>query len=58
MTQVQISDDVLEDLAAGAWFYEIQEAGLGEYFYTCLRSYIERIQRILILPAKPFQNGF
>jgi hypothetical protein len=44
MIQVQISDDALEDLAAGAWFYEIQEAGLGEYFSTCLRSDIEGLK--------------
>ena len=44
MIQVQISDDALEDLAAGAWFYESQEAGLGDYFSTCLRSDIESLK--------------
>ena len=32
MIQIRISDDAFADLDEGFWFYEIQEAGLGDYF--------------------------
>ena len=30
MIRIQISDEALEDLDEGFWFYEAQEAGLGD----------------------------
>jgi hypothetical protein len=36
MIRVAISDDDLEDLHKGFWFYERQEIELGDYFTTCL----------------------
>jgi len=38
MIQILISDDALEDLADGFWFYEAQEPGIGDYFASCLRG--------------------
>ena len=32
MKEIQLSTGALEDLNEGCWFYEIQEAGLGDYF--------------------------
>ena len=44
MIDVQISEDALQDLNEGFWFYEAQKAGLGEYFATCLRSDIDGLR--------------
>ena len=44
MTAIRISDDALEDLDEGFWFYESQERGLGDYFATCLRADIESLR--------------
>jgi hypothetical protein len=41
MVHLQISDDALDDLTEGYWFYESQEAGLGDYFTSCLRADIQ-----------------
>jgi len=30
MIRIRISDDALEDLTEGFWFYEAQEPGLGD----------------------------
>lgn len=43
MKDIRISDDALEDLADGCDFYDAQEAGVGEYFISCLRSDIQRL---------------
>ena len=44
MIRIRISDDALEDLASGFWFYESQEAGLGDYFSSQLKADIQRLQ--------------
>jgi plasmid stabilization system protein ParE len=44
MMPVAISDDALVDLNEGFWFYEDQQAGLGEYFLSCLRADIEGLK--------------
>lgn len=44
MIQVGISDDALEDLHDGFWFYEDQDIGLGDYFSSCLRGDIEGLK--------------
>ena len=44
MSQVRISDDALQDLSDGFLFYETQQAGLGDYFVTCLRADIEGLR--------------
>ena len=41
MIPIRISEDALQDLNEGFLFYEAQEAGLGDYFVTCLRADIE-----------------
>jgi hypothetical protein len=41
MITIRISEDALEDLNDGYLFYETQQAGLGEYFASCLRADIE-----------------
>ncbi len=44
MNQIKISDEAIQDLNDGYWFYEIQEKGLGDYFANSLRSEIDRLQ--------------
>jgi hypothetical protein len=44
MIRVRISEDALQDLNDGFLFYEAQEAGLGDYFATCLRADIEGLR--------------
>lgn len=44
MIDIKISEDALQDLNDGFFFYEAQEAGLGDYFTTCLRADIEGLR--------------
>lgn len=44
MRDVEISEDALEDLKLGYFFYEAQETGLGEYFTACLRADVEGLR--------------
>ena len=44
MIGIRISEDALEDLNEAFWFYESQEAGLGSYFTTHLKSDIEGLK--------------
>jgi len=44
MIGIRISEDALEDLNEAFWFYESQEAGLGAYFTTHLKSDIEGLK--------------
>lgn len=41
--RIRILKSAQEDLKEGCWFYESQEAGLGDYFLDALTSDIERI---------------
>ena len=45
MIQVVISDDALDDLNVGFWFYETQQAGMGDYFADKLRNEIESLKQ-------------
>lgn len=44
MIRIRISDDALDDLNHGFLLYEVQEAGLGDYFTSCLRADIEGLR--------------
>jgi len=44
MISISISEDAFRDLQDGFAFYEAQEAGLGDYFATCLRADIESLR--------------
>lgn len=44
MIPIRISDDAFADLDDGYWFYELQDAGLGDYFANTLRSDIEGLR--------------
>jgi plasmid stabilization system protein ParE len=44
MITVRISDEALDDLQDGFWFYEAQEVGVGDYFIACLRADIEGLK--------------
>lgn len=44
MIEIRISDDAFADLDEGFWFYELQDAGLGDYFANKLRSDIEGLK--------------
>ena len=44
MITIRIADEALNDLDEGFWFYELQEAGLGGYFASCLRGDIQGLQ--------------
>ncbi|HRQ87935.1 MAG TPA: type II toxin-antitoxin system RelE/ParE family toxin [Bacteroidia bacterium] len=42
--RIRIADDAFADLDDGYWFYELQDAGLGDYFASALRSDIEGLR--------------
>ena len=44
MIRVQISEDALQDLNDGWFFYEAQSPGLGDYFAKCLKEDIEGLK--------------
>lgn len=44
MMMIRISDEAFADLDDGYWFYEEQEAGIGDYFATTLRGEIEELR--------------
>ena len=44
MIAIRISEDALRDLDDGFAFYEVQEAGLGDYFASYLRADIESLR--------------
>ena len=44
MIRIAITSDALEDLNEGFLFYDLQEAGLGEYFSDSLKSDIEGLK--------------
>jgi len=44
MIRIRISDEAFADLEEGYWFYELQEAGLGEYFAAELRADVEGLR--------------
>ena len=44
MIRIRISDEALEELTEGFWFYEGQEPGLGDYFSSHLRADIEGLK--------------
>jgi len=42
--KVRIAQEALDDLNEGFWFYEAQEAGLGDYFSSCIHGDIEGLK--------------
>jgi plasmid stabilization system protein ParE len=44
MIKIRISNEALGDLDDGFWFYDAQEAGLGDYFASQLRADIEGLK--------------
>ena len=44
MITIKISDEALDDFGEGFRFYESHEAGLGDYFASCLRGDIEGLR--------------
>ena len=44
MIKIRISNDALDVLAGGFWFYESQETGLGDYFSSQLKADIEGLR--------------
>ena len=44
MIRITISEDALPDLNDGFLFYEAQQAGLGDYFASCLRADVESLR--------------
>ncbi len=44
MIRIRISEEALDDLDDGYWFYEIQESGLGDYFASTLKAEIEGLR--------------
>ena len=43
MNRIRISEEAFADLDEGYWFYEVQEAGIGDYFASTLRGEIEEL---------------
>ncbi len=44
MISIRISDEALDDLDDGFWFYEAQETGLGDYFASQLSADIDGLK--------------
>lgn len=44
MIKIRISNEALDDLADGFWFYEAQDEGLGDYFASQLKADIEGLK--------------
>ena len=52
--KVQILNEAEQDLLEGFWFYEAQEAGLGDYFLDTLFSDIDSLQLYAGIHARHF----
>lgn len=57
MTEVRISDDALDDLDEGFWFYETQEPGLGDHFARHLVADIDGLKGTAGIHKKD-RNGY
>lgn len=44
MISIRIETDAFSDLEDGYWFYENQEAGVGDYFASTLRAEIDELR--------------
>ena len=44
MIAIRLADEAHDDLGEGFRFYESHEAGLGDYFASCLRGDIEGLR--------------
>jgi len=55
--KIRILKSAQEDLREGYWFYECQEAGLGDYFLDSLNSDIESLNKNLITHVIPAVSG-
>ncbi len=42
--RVELRDEAREDLADGAWFYDRQKEGLGDYFIDCVASDLAKLE--------------
>lgn len=42
--RIRLTEDALDDLNEGFWFYEIQGSGLGDYFASSVRAEIESLK--------------
>ena len=47
--RVELRDEAREDLAKGAWFYERQSTGLGDYFLDSLRTDLKGLESPLVI---------
>ena len=53
MIKVRISDEALQDLADGFWFYEAQEPGLGDTLPVASRAISKASKSPAASTAKP-----
>jgi plasmid stabilization system protein ParE len=51
-----MTEPAKNDLEGGYWFYEVQQAGLGDYFLHSLQSDIDSLLVFAGVHAKPFRN--
>ncbi len=56
MNSIGISDEALEDLDDGFWFYEKKEPGLGDYFTNHLMADIEGLKVTGGIHRQPYRN--
>jgi plasmid stabilization system protein ParE len=54
--RIVITEPAKIDLEEGFWFYEEQQAGLGDYFLSSLQSDIDSLLIFAGVHAKPYQN--
>jgi plasmid stabilization system protein ParE len=56
MIKIRISREALDDLNEGFQFYEIQEAGLGEYFSSQIRADIDGLKITAGIHRQPYRD--
>lgn len=56
MNAVRISSDAIQDLNDGFWFYEAQEADLGDYFSISLKADIEGLKVTGGIHPQPYKD--
>ena len=52
--RVELRDEAREDFASGAWFYDRQKAGLGDYFVDCVAADLTSLESTFGVHEKAF----
>ncbi len=52
--RIEVAQSARDDLEDGFWFYEAQQAGIGDYFLNALQSDIDSLLLYAGVHEKPF----